>query len=47
MPYGFLDLMATPSVRAAQAQNGVAAMWEGLEVDRAAEDLHQALLAAG
>jgi predicted pyridoxine 5'-phosphate oxidase superfamily flavin-nucleotide-binding protein len=35
MPYGFLDLMATQSVKAAQAQNGVAAMWEGLEVDRA------------
>jgi predicted pyridoxine 5'-phosphate oxidase superfamily flavin-nucleotide-binding protein len=34
MPYGFLDLMATPSVKSAQAQNGVAALWEGLQVDR-------------
>jgi predicted pyridoxine 5'-phosphate oxidase superfamily flavin-nucleotide-binding protein len=27
MPYGFLDIAATPSVKAAQAQNGAAHLW--------------------
>ena len=35
MPYGFLDIALTPSVRAAQAANGVAGLWERADFDRA------------
>ena len=35
MTYGFLDIAATPSVRAAQAANGSADYWEGFSGDRA------------
>jgi predicted pyridoxine 5'-phosphate oxidase superfamily flavin-nucleotide-binding protein len=35
MSYGFLDIAATASVKAAQAANGSAQMWENLEADRA------------
>ena len=34
MPYGFLDTLATPSVKAAQAENGVLAQWERFAGDR-------------
>ncbi|HLY56015.1 MAG TPA: pyridoxamine 5'-phosphate oxidase family protein [Stellaceae bacterium] len=34
MPYGFLDTLATPSVRAAQAANGSSEMWERAGHDR-------------
>ena len=34
MSYKFLELVATPSVRAVQAEHGSLAMWDGLEVDR-------------
>jgi len=35
MPYGFLDIALTPSVRAAQDANGVAGLWERADFDRA------------
>jgi uncharacterized protein len=34
MPYKFLDLISTPSVRAAQAANGTRAMWENFNGHR-------------
>ena len=34
MPYGFLDRLATPSVRKAQAEQGSLGMWEGNRHDR-------------
>jgi uncharacterized protein len=34
MPYGFLDIAATPSVRAVQAAMGSDRMWQGFEGDR-------------
>jgi uncharacterized protein len=34
MPYKFLDTVATPSVRAAQAANGTRAMWENFKGHR-------------
>ena len=35
MAYGFLDIAATPSVKAAQVANGSAGLWANLEADRA------------
>jgi uncharacterized protein len=35
MPYGFLDIAVTPSVKAAQAQNGSAHLWENFKGHRA------------
>jgi uncharacterized protein len=35
MPYKFLDITATPSVRAAQAANGSSAMWQDFKGHRA------------
>jgi uncharacterized protein len=35
MPYGFLDIAATPTVRAAQAAMGSDHLWRGLDADRA------------
>jgi uncharacterized protein len=35
MPYGFLDMVSTPSVRAAQAANGSLGMWEQFSGHRA------------
>ena len=35
MSYGFLDIAVTPSVRAAQAQNGAAHLWPDFKGDRA------------
>ena len=35
MPYGFLDTLATPSVKAAQAANGSARMYDDPSIDRA------------
>ena len=37
MPYGFLDTLSTPGVRAAQAANGSREMWERLSLDRASD----------
>ncbi len=34
MAYGFLDIMTTPGVKAAQLANGSRGMWEGLTQDR-------------
>jgi uncharacterized protein len=34
MAYGFLDIAETPSVKAAQAANGSAALWENFKGDR-------------
>src|ERR1700744_4116701 len=34
MPYRFLDIAATPSVRAAQVANGAGAAWAGFKGDR-------------
>jgi predicted pyridoxine 5'-phosphate oxidase superfamily flavin-nucleotide-binding protein len=34
MGYDFLDIAVTPSVRAAQAANGVGALWSGQDIDR-------------
>ena len=34
MAYDFLDLLATPAVRAAQARNGAAGLWDGIKADR-------------
>lgn len=35
MGYGFLDITRTPSVKAAQAANGAAALWDNFQGDRA------------
>lgn len=35
MAYGFLDILATPAVRAAQAANGSGAAWSAFDGDRA------------
>ena len=35
MTYGFLDIAATPSVKAAQAENGAAELWANFDGDRA------------
>lgn len=35
MPYGFLDIAITPSVKAAQAENGSAHLWEDFKGHRA------------
>jgi predicted pyridoxine 5'-phosphate oxidase superfamily flavin-nucleotide-binding protein len=35
MPYGFLDIAMTPSVRAAQAANGVGEVWQNFKGHRA------------
>ena len=35
MPYGFLDIASTPSVKAAQAANGSSEMWEQFRGHRA------------
>ena len=37
MPYGFLDIAMTPSVRAAQAANGSAEMWTEFEGERTSD----------
>jgi uncharacterized protein len=37
MPYGFLDMVSTPSVRAAQAANGSLGMWEQFSGHRASD----------
>jgi len=34
MPYKFLDIVATPSVQAAQAANGTRQMWENFKGHR-------------
>jgi uncharacterized protein len=34
MPYGFLDIATTPSVRAAQAAMGADQLWDGVKADR-------------
>ena len=41
MAYGFLDLLATPSVRAAQAANGAREIWERFEGDRSSDRFTQ------
>jgi predicted pyridoxine 5'-phosphate oxidase superfamily flavin-nucleotide-binding protein len=49
MPYGFLDLLATPSVKAAQAANGSLGLYDGGAVDRAFDrftDAETAFIAA-
>jgi predicted pyridoxine 5'-phosphate oxidase superfamily flavin-nucleotide-binding protein len=42
MAYGFLDIAATPSVKAAQAANGSAALWESFAADRARDRFTEA-----
>lgn len=42
MSYGFLDIAATPSVKAAQAANGSARHWDGFEGDRTSDRLTEA-----
>jgi len=37
MAYGFLDIAATPAVKAAQAANGSLAFWQGFTGDRASD----------
>jgi predicted pyridoxine 5'-phosphate oxidase superfamily flavin-nucleotide-binding protein len=39
MPYGFLDIASTPSVKAAQAANGSSEMWEQFQGRRAFDRL--------
>ena len=49
MPYGFLDIAATPSVRAAQAAMGADHLWRDFEGDRAFDrftDAEAAFIAA-
>jgi predicted pyridoxine 5'-phosphate oxidase superfamily flavin-nucleotide-binding protein len=49
MPYGFLDVLGTPSVRAAQAANGSAGAWDNFPGDRASDrftEAEQAFIAA-
>jgi uncharacterized protein len=42
MPYGFLDIASTPSVRAAQEANGSGEYWAGFHGDRAFDRFTQA-----
>jgi len=42
MPYGFLDIASTPSVRAAQDANGSGEYWAGFHGDRAFDRFTQA-----
>ena len=42
MAYGFLDIASTPSVKAAQAANGAAALWSRFDGDRAFDRFTQA-----
>jgi predicted pyridoxine 5'-phosphate oxidase superfamily flavin-nucleotide-binding protein len=42
MPYGFLDIASTPSVRAAQEANGAGEYWAGFHGDRAFDRFTQA-----
>ena len=42
MPYGFLNIASTPSVKAAQAANGAADYWAGFRGDRAFDRLGEA-----
>jgi predicted pyridoxine 5'-phosphate oxidase superfamily flavin-nucleotide-binding protein len=41
MPYGFLDIAMTPSVKAAQAANGSAEMWTDFEGERSFDRLSE------
>ncbi len=45
MTYGFLDIASTPSVKAAQAANGSAALWENFDRDRTNDRLTEAEIA--
>jgi predicted pyridoxine 5'-phosphate oxidase superfamily flavin-nucleotide-binding protein len=45
MAYGFLDIARTPSVKAAQAANGSAALWDGFDGDRARDAFTEAEVA--
>ncbi len=42
MPYGFLDIASTPSVRAAQAANGSAEVWDNFRGNRASDRFTEA-----
>lgn len=42
MAYGFLDILSTPGVQAAQAANGSREMWEAFDGDRASGRLTEA-----
>jgi len=42
MAYGFLDIAATPSVKAAQAANGSLELWSGFKGDRAFDHFSEA-----
>jgi uncharacterized protein len=42
VPYGFLDIAATPSVKAAQAANGAAAFWSNFHGDRSSDRFTEA-----
>jgi uncharacterized protein len=42
MPYGFLDIAATPSVKAAQAANGAAEFWSNFHGDRVSDRFNEA-----
>jgi len=42
MAYGFLDIAATPSVKAAQAANGSLELWSGFKGDRAFDRFSEA-----
>jgi len=42
MPYGYLDTFATPSVKSAQADNGVLAQWERFSGERASDAFTEA-----
>ncbi len=49
MPYGFLDILATPAVQAAQLENGSRRQWENFSGDRSFDrftDDEQAFIAA-
>ncbi len=45
MPYGFLDIAGTPSVKAAQAANGSAALWGNFQGDRTRDRFTEAEVA--
>ena len=45
MPYSFLDIASTPSVRAAQAANGSEAIWSDLQNDRTFDRFTEAEIA--
>jgi predicted pyridoxine 5'-phosphate oxidase superfamily flavin-nucleotide-binding protein len=45
MPYGFLGIAGTPSVKAAQAANGSAALWENFQGDRTRDRLTEGEIA--